>query len=152
MATKQAGSRPHVNLILVPLDTSEVSAEALQHAAELAEALDSKLLLAAIADVVVKNAMVDLMDSERITVEQALQVYLDEKAEEVSGNGVAVETVVVDAKDPAAAITDTAADRDADMIVMCTHGRTGAARWLLGSTADRVIRSSSVPVHLIPVR
>ena len=134
-----------MNLILVPLDTSEVSAEALRHAVELAEALDSNLLLAAIADDVVKNAMVDLMDSERITVEQALQVYLDEQAAEISTNGVRVETVVVDAKDAAAAITDAAAARDADMIVMCTHGRTGAARWLLGSTADRVIRSSSVP-------
>ncbi len=141
-----------MNLILVPLDTSEVSAEALDHAAVLAKALESKLLLAAISDVVVKNAMVDLMDSERITVEQALHVYLDEKAAEISGNGIEVETMVVEAKDPAAAITDTAAAKDADMIVMCTHGRTGAARWLLGSTADRVIRSSTVPVHLVPVR
>lgn len=141
-----------MNLILVPLDTSEVSAEALQHAGELAKALGSKILLAAIADVVVKNAMVDLMESERITAEQALHIYLDEQAAELAGYGVEVDTMVVEARDPAAAITDTAASKDADMIVMCTHGRTGAARWLLGSTADRVIRSSSVPVHLIPVR
>lgn len=141
-----------MNLILVPLDTSEVSAEALQHAGELAKALGFKILLAAISDVVVKNAMVDLMESERITAEQALQIYLDEQAVELAGYGVEVDTMVVEARDPAAAITDTAASKDADMIVMCTHGRTGAARWLLGSTADRVIRSSSVPVHLIPVR
>ena len=141
-----------MNLILVPLDTSEVASEALPPAAELASALGAKLLLAAIADVVVKNAMVELMESERITAEKALQIYLDEQAAELTKLGIEVETVVVDAGDPAAAITDTAAARDADMIVMCTHGRTGAARWLLGSTADRVVRSSSVPVHLIPVR
>lgn len=141
-----------MNLILVPLDTSEVSSEALPPAAELATALGSTMLLVAIADVVVKNAMVELMESERITAEQALQIYLDEQAAELIKRGIDVETIVVDARDPAAAITDTAAAKDADMIVMCTHGRTGAARWLLGSTADRVVRSSSVPVHLIPVR
>lgn len=141
-----------MNLILVPLDTSEVSAEALVPAAELAKALGSKMLLAAIADVVVKNAMVELMESERITAEQALQIYLDEQAADLAGYGIEIATTVVDARDAAAAITDTADARDADMIVMCTHGRSGAARWLLGSTADRVVRSSTVPIHLIPVR
>jgi nucleotide-binding universal stress UspA family protein len=37
----------------------------------------------------------------------------------------------------------------ADVIAMSTHGRTGPARWLLGSVADRVVRNSKVPVLLI---
>jgi nucleotide-binding universal stress UspA family protein len=141
-----------MNLILVPLDTSEVSAEAIEPAMRLAEALDSKLLLLTVGDVVVKNAMIDLMDSERITAEQALQLYLAEQVSDLEGRGVDIETLVIDSRDPAAAIADTAEARDVDMIVMCTHGRSGAARWLLGSTADRVVRSANVPVHLIPVR
>ena len=40
----------------------------------------------------------------------------------------------------------------ADVIAMSTNGRTGAARWLIGSVADRVARNSKVPVMLIRAR
>lgn len=141
-----------MNSILVPLDTSEAAAEAINHAMELADALEYPLLLLAVSDFVVTNAMRPVMDSEHITAEQALKSYLGQHAASLEGRGVEVETLVVDAVDPAAAIADTAAARGSSMIVMSSHGRSGAARWLLGSTADRVIRSSRVPVHLIPVR
>jgi len=141
-----------MNLILVPLDTSEAAAEAIDPAMELAEALEYSILVLAVADVVVKNAMRPVMDSEHITAERALEAYLGQIAKDLDGRGVEIETMVVDAADPAAAIADTAESRGAEMIVMCSHGRTGAARWLLGSTADHVIRAAKVPVHLVPVR
>lgn len=141
-----------MNLILVPLDTSEAAAAAIEPAMELAEALDYSLLLMAVADLHVKNSLTPVMDSERINVEKALEAYLGQHISDLEGRGVEIETMVMEAHDPAAAIADTAEARGAEMIVMCTHGRSAAARWLLGSTADRVIRSSSVPVHLIPVR
>jgi len=141
-----------MNSILVPLDTSEAATEAIEPAIELAEALDYKLMLVAIADVVVRNAMQAVMDSEHITAEQALDSYLGQHASDLAGRGVEIETLVVDAKDPADAINDTADAHGCEMIVMCTHGRTGAARWLLGSTADHVVRSAKIPVHLVPVR
>ena len=96
--------------------------------------------------------MKPVMDSERITAEQALASYLGQHARSLEGQGVDIETMVIEARDPAAAIADTAEAKGSSMIVMSSHGRTGAARWLLGSTADRVIRSSRVPVHLVPVR
>lgn len=141
-----------MNLILVPLDTSEAGAQALEPAMELAEAMDYSILLLTVGDVVVKNAMSPVMDSEHVNADQALQSYLGQVAEELSGRGVEIETLLVDATDPAAAITDTAESRGAEMIVMCSHGRSGAARWLLGSTADRTIRATKVPIYLIPVR
>jgi nucleotide-binding universal stress UspA family protein len=36
-----------------------------------------------------------------------------------------------------------------DLIAMCTHGRTGLARWTLGSVADRVLRAGSTPILLV---
>jgi nucleotide-binding universal stress UspA family protein len=141
-----------MNSILVPLDTSDAAAKAIGPAMELADALEYPVLLLAVGDVVVTNAMRPVMDSEHITAEQALQSYLGQQATELEGRGVEVATRVIDARDPAAAIADTAAAQGCSMIVMSSHGRSGAARWLLGSTADRVIRSSRVPVHLIPVR
>lgn len=141
-----------MNSILVPLDTSEAAARAIGPAMELADALKYPLLLLAVGDVVVTNAMRPVMDSEHITAEQALESYLGQHVTTLEGRGVEVETMVIDARDPAAAIADTATSQGSSMIVMSSHGRTGAARWLLGSTADRVIRSSRVPVHLVPVR
>ena len=141
-----------MNSILVPLDTSEAAAAAIAPAMELAGALDYPVLLLAVGDVVVINAMKPVMDSERITAEQALASYLGQHARSLEGQGVDIETMVIEARDPAAAIADTAEAKGSSMIVMSSHGRTGAARWLLGSTADRVIRSSRVPVHLVPVR
>jgi nucleotide-binding universal stress UspA family protein len=48
--------------------------------------------------------------------------------------------------DPRAQIVVHAAAEDADLIVMGTHGRTGAARFLLGSVAERVVREAGCPV------
>jgi nucleotide-binding universal stress UspA family protein len=36
-----------------------------------------------------------------------------------------------------------------DLIAMCTHGRTGLARWALGSVADRVLRAGGTPILLV---
>ena len=50
---------------------------------------------------------------------------------------------------PAHAILEVARSRDVSLIAMSTHGRTGPARWLLGSVAERVVHNSKIPVLLI---
>jgi nucleotide-binding universal stress UspA family protein len=50
---------------------------------------------------------------------------------------------------PATAITAYAAGAAIDVIVMGTHGRARVARWLLGSVADRVVRSAPCPVLVV---
>jgi nucleotide-binding universal stress UspA family protein len=47
---------------------------------------------------------------------------------------------------PADGILQLAALKNADLIVMGTHGRSGLNRWMLGSVAERVLRESPVPV------
>ena len=61
--------------------------------------------------------------------------------------GLVVDARVVVAEHAAQAIVDHAVACDADVIAMSTHGR-GASRLLLGSIADKVLRSSRVPVLL----
>ncbi|AAW39509.1 universal stress protein family [Dehalococcoides mccartyi 195] len=46
-------------------------------------------------------------------------------------------------------ILKTAEEEKVDVIAMSTHGRSGAARWLLGSVAERVVRHSNIPIMLI---
>jgi nucleotide-binding universal stress UspA family protein len=46
-------------------------------------------------------------------------------------------------------ILGVAEELGVDCIAMSTHGRTGPARWLLGSIAERVVHNSKIPVLLI---
>ncbi len=76
--------------------------------------------------------------------------YLKEIAETLEGRGLDVEARVHEAASPAAAITTTARALGVDLITMGTRGRGGAERLLLGSVAERVARTSLVPVLLRP--
>jgi nucleotide-binding universal stress UspA family protein len=59
--------------------------------------------------------------------------------------GVPVRTLVT--QGPAAmAILETAKEQNADLIVMTSHGRSGASRWVFGSVAEHVVRQSPCPL------
>ncbi len=75
-----------------------------------------------------------------------LASYLDRKAGAVREAGLEVEMIVRHGTphEEILACTD-----DVDMIVIATHGRSGIARWWLGSTADHVIKESACPVLVI---
>ena len=64
---------------------------------------------------------------------------------ELVADGIAAKSIVLEGK-PADIIVDYAAKHNIDLIIMSTHGRSGPSRWAFGSVADRVIRSSTVPV------
>ena len=66
----------------------------------------------------------------------------------LTSQGVPAEGLALLGKVPRT-ITQTAQGSTADLIVMRTHARTGAARAVLGSVADVVVRSSSIPVMLV---
>ncbi len=138
--------------IIVPLDTSDVSARALASAAKLAGAFGSKVTLLVVLDTAVQNGLRDVADSENTTIERAAESYLGPIVADLRGQSIEAVTRIIDATDPASVITDTADELGADLIVMCTHGRTGPGRWLLGSVTDRVMRSTRVPVQVLPVR
>ncbi|NGM70599.1 universal stress protein [Natronolimnobius sp. AArcel1] len=48
-------------------------------------------------------------------------------------------------------ILTSASERDVDLIVMGTHGRTGIGQWFLGSVTENVVREADVPVFCVPV-
>lgn len=60
--------------------------------------------------------------------------------------------IVVASTSIAHEIVDISKKSGADLVVMATHGRTGVRRLLIGSVAERVVRESSCPVLVIPVR
>jgi len=66
-------------------------------------------------------------------------------AERLRALGFEVEVVVCEGE-PASVVTELAGARDADLVAMETHGRTGAAHLLLGSTAERVVQHAGCAV------
>lgn len=56
---------------------------------------------------------------------------------------------VVIVGDVADSLIGYAAENDIDLILIATHGRSGASRWVRGSIADRILRASGIPVLMV---
>lgn len=140
--------------ILVPLDGSPLAETALPHARAFAACNNAEVLLLR----VVTYSLHDIIDHERRmdgtladdlrAVRVASESYVEAVAVRLRPD-TRVRTLVSDDANAASAITRIAAEQSCDLIVMTTHGRTGFVRGLLGSVADRVVRSASVPVLLV---
>lgn len=133
--------------ILVPLDGSPLAEEALHYALATRRPDDTLLLLR----VVVMGTTVDyghpLLVSEALDqLTEAARDYLKKLAEDFEPGAV----LLLAHGHAATQIVRTAAAEQVDRIVMTSHCRRGAARWLLGSVAEQVMRHSICPVWLIP--
>lgn len=134
--------------ILVPTDGSENAEAAAEHAVGLAEAFDATVRVLNVVDAAALVGGMDEFDAGP-EVERALESAGEGAVGTVAGMaseaGLDVTTEVLTGR-PHRSIADYAAEVGADLIAMGTHGRTGLERLLLGSVAERVVRTSSVPV------
>ena len=142
------------NRILVPLDGSELAECSLEHVKEVAVGCHvPEVVLLAIVEpandslpwswggVAGAQTQADRDKSE----EKSATDYLKKIADRLSKEGMNIITCV-QAGRAADAILDYANQNGVDLIIMATHGRGGETRWDFGKVADRVIRTSSVPV------
>jgi nucleotide-binding universal stress UspA family protein len=130
--------------IVVPTDFSECAEEAWDLAQRMAQALHSEVTL---VHVFVEppvygdaEAWTVVMEGERWVADE-----LERWAEKARKREVKVRTLVRRGS-AAAQIVEAATEEHADLVVMGTHGRSGMSRVLLGSVADRVIRTAPCPV------
>jgi nucleotide-binding universal stress UspA family protein len=142
----------HIKTILVPLDGSAGSESVLWTVGELARVQGARvrLLRVAVPAPVIRAAderVIAFADQETARVEHEEMAYLKQAARDLEG--LAVETVVRFG-DPAAEIVSEAEASGADLVAMATHQRSGVARVLKGSVAERVERATTVPVVLVP--
>jgi nucleotide-binding universal stress UspA family protein len=134
--------------LLVPLDGSALAERALAVGAALAARLGSDLELVHVYhDVVIEELPVYGVTGN--AARTAAENYVLSVAGRVrAANGGKVSGTVLEGS-PAAAIVAHAAESGADLIVMSSHGRTGASRFWLGSVADAVMRSAPIPVLMV---
>ncbi len=141
--------------VLCPVDYSDFSRRALDHAAAIARWYGAELTvvhavpLAIPAPVIPPAEMAVLV--ERPPDPVAAEAELRDFVTPVRDAGTPVVTMVVSGP-VLAGITGTAADTHADIIVMGSHGRSGFERVLLGSMAERVLHAATCPVLIVPRR
>jgi nucleotide-binding universal stress UspA family protein len=119
----EGGRAMKIDTILVPLDGSRVAEAALMPAVDLAREVHAKVVLLRAAEAH-PLPMADPVESQ-----------------------VAVVSAWYGA--PVASTVEAARFRDADLIVMSSHGRSGVARLVMGSVTERVLRATTVPILVI---
>jgi nucleotide-binding universal stress UspA family protein len=158
--------------ILVPLDGSKLAECALPHVEGLAKACNTgEVVLVSVTERVQGFRVLEGEDQEISRPgggllepsqpvsprfipeafgkkEKQAQRYLARIAKNLAAKGLNVSTEVLLWK-PAEAIVGYAEQSGCDLIVMATHGRSGISRWAYGSVADKVLRSSCIPVLMI---
>ena len=144
----------HVKNILVPVDFSEYSKVALRYGLELARKLDAAVTVLHINWIPAAYVGLDVMMPTLPEGGQTIQDYTHAQAQEhlaalvdevAKPDGPVIHREVR-AGDAAKGIIDRAGEDDVDMIVMGTHGRSGLDHWLIGSIAEKVVRSAPCPV------
>ncbi len=126
---------------LVPLDGSAVAEDALRLVRLLAGPLLRHVTL-------VRVVNPELPASERAAAQRYLAATHAAVAADVSEHGCFVDDLLLVGYE-AEQILERSQD-GYDVILLCTHGRSGPARWLLGSVAESVLRGARMPTLLLP--
>jgi nucleotide-binding universal stress UspA family protein len=145
--------------VLVPLDGSKVGEAALPVIEQLVDKLAPKTQVEVVLFGVITllrhwvvvgeaSAPVQYTEEELTLIRNRVTNYLDSTGEAMKKRGVIIKTMVAtgNASDE---ILKAAAEINADLIAMSTHGRSGLRRLAFGSITDKVIRGSKMPVLLV---
>jgi len=141
-----------VRRILVPVDFSEYSKDALQYAANLGRHFGAELLMVYVVESVGYPAdlgygQVDISAIEKELSDRA-RGELDKLAAKYAGTNLKITSVVHTGR-PFVEILRAAREFGIDMIVIATHGHTGVEHMLFGSTAEKVVRKAPCPVLVV---
>ncbi|KPK48476.1 MAG: hypothetical protein AMJ77_00085 [Dehalococcoidia bacterium SM23_28_2] len=140
--------------ILVPLDGSPVAQAILPYVMLVAKGFHSRVILFHVAE-----SALDQEDPEQKTyadetmerIRPLAENYLAGVADEFRKQGIDVETRVVGGR-ATAKILEHAEQENVGLIALSTHGRSGLARWVMGSGVDRILRACEQPVLLVRPR
>jgi nucleotide-binding universal stress UspA family protein len=135
--------------VLCPIDFSQASRGALRYAAAIAEHFYAGLTVATVDDPLLSGATeTPYRDDLRASTKGALEQFVTDSFRRLPTVAELYLEVVVGK--PATEIARLAEARGADLIVMSTHGRAGLAKMFFGSTTERVLRETRIPVLVTP--
>ncbi len=143
---------PAIRSILVPIDFSVHSKKALKYAVPLAEKFGASLHLVYVVEPTIYPADLGFGQVVLPGVEEELREKGEGELQALMGREIGKRlkaTSAVRTGNPHQEILREADEKGVDLIVVATHGHSGVEHMLFGSTADRVVRRSKVPVLII---
>lgn len=138
--------------VLVPLDGSALAETVIPYAAELVRQIGLEIVLVRIFGVPTPVFAEDsgpYVEELWTALEEEAGKYLNDKAAQLRAQGLTNVTIIATAGFAAEKIIDLARERADSLVAMCTHGRSGVNRWVMGSVTDRVVRHSGDPVLVL---
>jgi len=142
--------------IVVPLDGSDLAESVLPAVAELAKTLDVEIVLFRAYNIPYGaygggEGYYDAVNLDELLVgiREEAQGYLEKKTEELKKKGVAKVSGVAQEGFSADEIISFGRKTPDNLIAMCTHGRSGVKRWMLGSVTETVVRHCGDPVLVL---
>ena len=141
--------------ILVPLDGSDLAECVLPHVESIAEGRGVQEVI--FLRVVEPFQQIcdfegcvsqETMNSIDVDSKAAAESYLSQLTKRTKYGGVSVKSEVISGI-PEESIADYAAKYSIGLITISTHGRSGISRWSWGNVADRVLRSTCVPILMV---
>lgn len=142
---------PDIRRIVCATDFSEASKRAYEYAVDLAAKLGAAVSVIhayQIPAYTLPDGMVEVPVEVESSVRERLNEQLQEFTRGIDTKGVSIDAHLLDGV-PYVEITHAARELKADLVVIGTHGRTGLAHLLLGSVAERVVRTCEAPVLTI---
>jgi nucleotide-binding universal stress UspA family protein len=140
--------------VLVATDFQEAAGSALEYGRNLARTFGATLHVVSVVDNLWALMATDFPHAQNVGRLQAdldseARARLDALVTDDDRRTLQARGVALTDQSPASAIVDYAAENAIDVIVMGTHGRGRVGRWLLGSVADRVVRTAPCPVLVV---
>ena len=138
--------------ILIATDGSDKSKKAAEEGMELAKALGAQVIALNVINEDVIASAVRQLGADRKDVESKLERAGGKAVDELKAMGakmgVDVDTIVRIGA-PANTVIDTAGAEKADLIVMGSHGESGASKLLIGSVVQKVLYWATIPVLVV---
>ena len=139
--------------VVVSLDGSGLAEMVMPHVAELAKKVDLEVILLRVCalPIPVYTAQEYMPDLGELwdQMKKEAKEYLEEKVRQLQQQGLRRVSSMAVEGEAAEKIISLARKKSPSLVAMCTHGRTGIDRWVLGSVTERVVRHLSEPVLVI---
>jgi nucleotide-binding universal stress UspA family protein len=142
--------------IMIPLDGSELAECVLPHVENFVKGFpESNIVFIRVVEPITLATHGETYTRKEINLEEQeserksnAQEYLTNVIQGIKAEGAkfASEVIVGRVSD---SLADFAEKNDVDLVLIATHGRSGVSRWVRGSVADKVLRSSHVPVLMV---
>jgi nucleotide-binding universal stress UspA family protein len=139
----------NISKVLVPIDFSDYSKNALKYAVNFVKHFKAQLYLIYVVEPVIYPPDFSMgqiaIPSVDLEMDKRAIDELNKLADQEIPAEIKVKTIVKTGK-PFIEIIETARDQDVDLIIIATHGHTGVEHILFGSTAEKVVRKAPCPV------